>query len=177
MNKQTRNKAYPQEFREQVVKLVQAGGQTVSEIAREFEISTDSVRRWLKQAERDASSRQDGLSTPDRKELAQLRRDNRRLRMEREILAKAAAWFAGRPIRFHPDLRIRKSEPGALSDRVPVPGAGSLDQRVLRVAPAAAQPDAIHLKQAIKQLDSSVQCLWEGTRSICTFTTVPFNVL
>ena len=38
------------------------------------------------------------------------------------------------------------------------------------------QPDAAHLKQAIKQLDSSVQCLWEGTRSICTFTTVPFNV-
>ncbi len=71
MNKQTRNKAYPQEFREQVVKLVQAGGQTVSEIAREFEISTDSVRRWLKQAERDAGSRQDGLSTPERKELAQ----------------------------------------------------------------------------------------------------------
>ena len=56
MNKQTRNKAYPQEFREQVVKLVQAGGQTVSEIAREFEISTDSVRHWLKQAERDAGS-------------------------------------------------------------------------------------------------------------------------
>ena len=76
MNKQTRNKAYPKEFREQVVKLVQAGGQTVSEIAREFEISTDSVRRWLKQAERDAGSRQDGLSTSDRKELAQLRRDN-----------------------------------------------------------------------------------------------------
>ena len=94
MNKQTRNKAYPQEFREQVVKLVQAGGQTVSEIAREFEISTDSVRRWLKQAERDAGSRQDGLSTPERKELGQLRRDNRQLRMEREILAKAAAWFA-----------------------------------------------------------------------------------
>ena len=94
MNKQTRNKAYPQEFREQVVKLVQADGQTVSEIAREFEISTDSVRRWLKQAKRNAGSRQDGLSTSDRKELAQLRRDNRWLRMEREILAKAAAWFA-----------------------------------------------------------------------------------
>ena len=94
MNKQTRNKAYPQEFREQVVKLVQADGQTVSEIAREFETSADSARRWLKQAERDAGSHQDGLSTSDRKELAQLRRDNRRRRMEREILAKAAAWFA-----------------------------------------------------------------------------------
>ncbi len=53
------------------MKLVQAGGQTVSETVREFEISTDSVRRWLKQTERDAGNRQDGLSTPDRKELAQ----------------------------------------------------------------------------------------------------------
>ena len=66
MNKQTRNKAYPQEFREQVVKLVQAGGQTVSEIAREFEISTDSVRRWLKQAERDAGRACSGATYRDR---------------------------------------------------------------------------------------------------------------
>ncbi len=94
MNKQTRNKPYPKEFREQVVKLVQAGGQTVSEIAREFEISKDSVRRWVQQAERDKGSRQDGLSTTERKELAQLRREHRRLRMEREILVKADAWFA-----------------------------------------------------------------------------------
>ncbi len=103
MNKQTRNKAYPKEFREQVVKLVQTGGQTVSEIAREFEISTDSVRRWLKQAERDAGSRQDGLSTPDCKELAQLRRDNRRL------LRVAAA--AAQP----PD--VLRSSPSRLWDR------------------------------------------------------------
>ena len=66
----------------------------MSETAREFEISTDSVRRWLKQAERDAGSRQDGLSTSERKELAQLqlRRDNRRLRMEREIEVATVSW-------------------------------------------------------------------------------------
>ncbi len=51
-------------------------------------------RRWVQQAERDKGSRQDGLSTTERKELAQLRRENRRLRMEREILVKADAWFA-----------------------------------------------------------------------------------
>ena len=94
MNTQATNKPYPREFREQVVKLALAGGQTVPEIAREFEISRDSVRRWLKQAELDTGSRQAGLSMPERKELVKLRRDNRRLRMEREILAKAAAWFA-----------------------------------------------------------------------------------
>ena len=94
MNTQATNKPYPREFREQVVKLALAGGQTVPEIALEFEISRDSVRRWLKQAELDTGSRQAGLSTPERKELVKLRRDNRRLRMEREILAKAAAWFA-----------------------------------------------------------------------------------
>ncbi len=131
MNKQTRNKAYPQEFREQVVKLVQAGGQTVSEIAREFEISTDSVRRWLKQAERDAGSRQDGLSTPERKELAQLRRDNRRLRMEREILSKAVAG----------DLRGAACAGAAASGRVRrVAAAGSAADAVRR--PAGGDPAA-----------------------------------
>ena len=87
-------KPYPKEFREQVVKLALAGGRRPREIAAEFGISADSVRRWVKQAERDRGVRQDGLATAERQELAQLRRDNRRLRVEREILAKAAAWFA-----------------------------------------------------------------------------------
>ena len=54
----------------------------------------DSVRRWVQQAERDQGRRQDGLSSPEREELVRLRRETRRLRMEREILSKAAAWFA-----------------------------------------------------------------------------------
>ena len=64
------------------------------ELAREFEISVDSVQRWVQQAERDQGSRQDSLSSPEREELVRLRREIRRLRMEREILSKAAAWFA-----------------------------------------------------------------------------------
>ena len=87
-------KPYPREFREQVVKLVQAGNRAPSEIAEEFEISVDSVRRWVQQAERDQGLRTDGLRSEERAELARLRRENRRLRQEREILAKAAAWFA-----------------------------------------------------------------------------------
>ena len=94
MSKKVYVKPYPKEFREQVVKLVQLGDRSALEVAREFEISVDSVRRWVQQAERDQSHRQDGLSSPEREELVRLRREIRRLRMEREILSKAAAWFA-----------------------------------------------------------------------------------
>ena len=94
MSKQAYVKPYPREFREQVVKLAQAGDRLPSEIAAEFEISVDSVRRWVQQAERDQGLRSDGLRSEERAELARLRRENRRLRQEREILAKAAAWFA-----------------------------------------------------------------------------------
>ena len=64
------------------------------EVAEEFGISADSVRRWMQQAERDQGSRQDGLRSAEREELVRLRRENRRLKMEREILSKAATWFA-----------------------------------------------------------------------------------
>ena len=73
---------------------VHLGDRSALEVAREFEISVDSVRRWVQQAERDQGRRQDGLSSPEREELVRLRRETRRLRMEREILSKAAAWFA-----------------------------------------------------------------------------------
>ena len=94
MSKRDYVKPYPKEFREQVVKVAQAGGRRPREIAEEFGISPDSVLRWVKQADLDAGRRKDGLSTSERKELARLRRENRRLKMEREILTKAAAWFA-----------------------------------------------------------------------------------
>ena len=94
MSKQARVKPYPKEFREQVVQLAQLGRRPPGGIAKEFGISADSVRRWVRQAERDAGLRQDGLTSAEREELARLKRENRRLRLEREILAKAAAWFA-----------------------------------------------------------------------------------
>ena len=84
---------YPPEFRRQMVELVRAG-RTPDELAREFEPSAEAIRNWVKQADRDAGHRQDGLTTLERDELARLRRENRQLRQERDILAKAAAWFA-----------------------------------------------------------------------------------
>ena len=94
MSKPSHVKAYPKEFREKVVQLVQGGDRSQREVAEEFGISTDSMRRWVQQAERDQGSRQDGLRTSEREELSRLRRENRQLKMDREILSKAAAWFA-----------------------------------------------------------------------------------
>lgn len=84
---------YPPEFREQILELVRAG-RTPNELALEFEPSGETIRNWIKQAEIDAGQRQDGLTSAEKEELNRLRRENKQLRIEREILAKAAAWFA-----------------------------------------------------------------------------------
>lgn len=84
---------YPPEFRQQMVELVRAG-RTPVELAREFEPSSESIRQWVKQAQIDEGQRPDGLTTDEKQELARLRRENKQLRQEREILAKATAWFA-----------------------------------------------------------------------------------
>ena len=84
---------YPLEFRRRIVELVRAG-HSPTELAREFEPSAESINAWVKQANRDEGRREDGLTTQEREELRRLRRENRQLRLEREILAKAAAWFA-----------------------------------------------------------------------------------
>ena len=84
---------YPPEFREQLVALVRAG-RTPEELAKEFEPSVQTIRNWVGQAATDRGERPEQLTSPERVELTQLRRENRRLRVEREILAKAAAWFA-----------------------------------------------------------------------------------
>ena len=86
-------KPYPPEFRDQLVALVQAG-RTPEDLAREFEPTAQSIANWVAQADRDAGRRTDGLTTAERAELTQLRRENRQLKVEREILSKAAAWFA-----------------------------------------------------------------------------------
>jgi transposase len=76
-----------------MVELVRAGREP-EELAQEFEPSAESIRNWVKQADRDDGRREDGLTTVEREELRRLRRENRQLREEREILKKAAAWFA-----------------------------------------------------------------------------------
>jgi transposase len=88
----TRN-PYPAEFREQVVALARTG-RSVEDLAREFEPCAATIHGWIKQADRDGGRRTDGLISEERDELRRLRRENRQLRQERDILAKAAAWFA-----------------------------------------------------------------------------------
>ncbi len=86
-------KRYPKEFQAQLVRLHRAG-RLLTELAREFGCSQWAISRWVKQADRDAGTGDGGLTSEERAELARLRRENKRLKLEREILGKAAAWFA-----------------------------------------------------------------------------------
>lgn len=85
---------YPPEFRRQMVELVRSG-RTPQDLAREFEPNAQSIAHWVRLAEREAGvSKGGGTTGAEREELTRLRRENHRLRQERDILAKAAAWFA-----------------------------------------------------------------------------------
>ena len=84
---------YAPEFRQQMIDLVRVG-RTPESLSREFEPTAQTIHNWVRQAERDDGRRDDGVTSVEREELRRLRRDNKRLRQEREILAKAAAWFA-----------------------------------------------------------------------------------
>jgi transposase len=76
-----------------MVELVRSG-RTPESLSREFEATAQSISNWVRQADLDEGRREDGLTTTEREELRRLRRENRQLREEREILKKAAAWFA-----------------------------------------------------------------------------------
>ena len=84
---------YAPEFRLQMVQLYRAG-RTAPELAAEFGPTAQSIRTWVAQAERGEGKRTDGLRTSEREELRKLRLENQQLKLEREILSKAAAWFA-----------------------------------------------------------------------------------
>jgi len=87
------HKPYSRELKARLVEMVR-GGRTPEELAERFEPTAQSIRNWVAQADRDAGRRDDGLTTEEREELRRLRRENKSLREEREILKKAAAWFA-----------------------------------------------------------------------------------
>ena len=86
-------RSFTPEFKAEIVELCQRGDRTVGQIAKDFDLTETAVRAWLKQAELDAGARDDGMTTAERDELAQLRRENRRLREDVEILKRATAFF------------------------------------------------------------------------------------
>jgi transposase len=86
-------RTYPLEYRQRMIELVRAG-RSPEALAREFEPTAQCIRNWIRQADRDEGRRPDGLTTDERTELQRLKRENATLREEREILKKAAAWFA-----------------------------------------------------------------------------------
>ena len=86
-------KKYPDEFKRDVVMVARRGDLSVPEVATDFGIAEETVRRWMRQADIDDGVR-DGKTSAEQSELVQLRRDKRRLEMENEILRRAAAYFA-----------------------------------------------------------------------------------
>ena len=86
-------RSFTKEFKAETIELIRSGGRSVGQVCRDLDLSETAVRRWVAQAEVDSGTR-DGLTTAEREELARLRRENRVLRQEREILVKAAAFFA-----------------------------------------------------------------------------------
>ena len=88
---------YPAEFRDQIIALARAG-RSVESLAREFEPCVATIHGWVKQAEIDGGTRDCGLTSAERDELRRLRKENRQLRTERDILSKAAAWFAANDV-------------------------------------------------------------------------------
>ena len=85
--------AFPPEFRREAVKLMRESDKPISQLSKDLGVSEQSLRKWRAQARVDAGERE-GLTTEQLQELRRLRRENRTLQMEREVLKKAAAFFA-----------------------------------------------------------------------------------
>src|SRR3974377_1627500 len=117
------HRPYAPEFRRQMVDLVRSG-RTPEALSREFEPTAQAIWNWVRRADRDEGRRQDGPTSAEREELTRLRRENRQLRQERDILAKAAAWFG----------RGAQREPGLLRHRHHGTRARRVDCRLLCLA-------------------------------------------
>jgi len=81
--------------------LTERAGRTISSLEKEFDVNNMTIRNWVRQAELDSGQRTDGRTTEEKQELARLRKENARLREERDILEKAAAWFAQEAVGTH----------------------------------------------------------------------------
>ncbi len=90
-----KRRSFTKEYKAEVVELIRKSGKSIGAVARELDLTETAVRRWFAQAEIDSGGGPAGaLTTAEREELARLRRQNKTLEMEREILKKAAAFFA-----------------------------------------------------------------------------------
>jgi transposase len=93
-SKRRPRRSFTAEFKAEIVDLCRGGDRSVGQVARDFDLTETAVRAWVKQADRDAGRRTDGLSSEDRAELARLRQENRRLQQDVDILKRATAFFA-----------------------------------------------------------------------------------
>src|SRR3954447_16804806 len=95
MGKQRRpRRAFTPEFKAEIVEVCRRGDRSIGQVAKDFDLTETAVCEWLRQADLDAGVRTDGLTTAEREELARLRRENRRLSEDVEILKRATAFFA-----------------------------------------------------------------------------------
>jgi transposase len=86
-------RSFTPEFKAEIIELCRRGDRSIGQVAKDFDLTETAVREWLKQADRDAGTGDGGLTTSEKDELAQLRRENRRLREDVEILKRATAFF------------------------------------------------------------------------------------
>src|SRR3982751_1953257 len=93
-----KRRRFPKEFKAETVALIRQSGKSIAEVCRDMGLSESSVHRWLGQADIDAGQR-DGLTTDERQEVFRLRRELRVIREERDVLAKAIAFFTKGPTR------------------------------------------------------------------------------
>lgn len=127
---------YAPEFKAEAVRLAKQGDRSITQTAKDLGVSLETLRKRIKQAELDAGERHDGLTTEEREELRRLRRENRMLKEEKEILIKAAAFFVKETDSRRPGHSSCSSERRRIT---PLPrGAGCLPQRLLGVAKARA---------------------------------------
>jgi len=87
-------RAFTPEFKAEIVEVCRRGDRSIGQVAKDFDLTETAVREWVRQADIDEGNRTDGLTTAEREELAVLRRENRRLREDVEILKRATAFFA-----------------------------------------------------------------------------------
>ena len=129
---------YPLEFRREAVELLKRSGKSVPQLASELGVSPQSLRNWARQIDID-EGRRDGLNSDEREELRRLRRENRFLAEEREILKKAAAFFA-KDSGPGDGVRVHRREAGRALRQDDVPRAGGVAVRFFAPGRGASRP-------------------------------------